>query len=1418
MTPNINVEDSYQKYTPPIAYNYNSLPYHELDWGRLENLCHDLNCLKYGVEKCFQYGKPGQKQQGFDCYVRTGQDRYILFQCKNVLSFKRTDLKKAIKIWENGTWFDKTEKFVLFSSEGLRDTTFLDEFELHHSRLSDNQIELEAWGNTRIDDELRNYPQLVQQFFGQEWRDKFCNPLALKNYLGAFQPDNHHKCIAYQAVQFYIPRRLINQNKTIEVYKGLTQSERISLPNHINSRLAENKLTRIIIKASAAIGKTKELENLGHIYSLEKDGLFPILIPLKNFQGDLNTHISYYYKKWTEILPERLLLLFDGLDEVPAAGFNDFIKKFNLFVQSNNRVNIVATIRTNVFNSDIGSAVLDKDKLDEFYLGDIEEDEIEQYISDKIPSIQVRNKCYIHFRKKWIRELLVSPFYLSALTDLFLEDQKKLPANRVEVIEKIIVYKLQQDKKKYTTEINTPLIRIFANKLAVYLTLTGKNTILESLLPSFGNLTLMEIQRCSLFKVESTDLESSISFEHNNFQEYLAAVSLSTLEWKNLEPILFHITGIHILKPKMLNTVNYLFTVLPSDGVIFKNLFQLIWDTEKELFLKFEKDKISSIQRLEIFQQIILKGKEEGVYYLGGDFRLEEFCEFINYSAEAFRFLVHELKTAKEDNHLYCLLDILYYFEQVKITPKLRTELLKEAEFILKSPSYPYAVYDRTIDILTRYKFFNNRLLKLVKNVSLHQHKMVRGAIIKYIDEGGFTAEFKYVIESNIVLTNTKDSISAGLEPFYLNYVIKHLNLENAITLLKHLKSLPERIKEITGYEGYSEEFRLINKIYKALGELFQTTENSELYTLFTDFLIAVHFEDYKMKEWGDPRFFFIMQKHKDRYFWDYLKHKEWERLSYFLSVLYEPELGKEIIEKYRLGEVSDYQIRMIRLYLDTPDHQIFQQHLIENFGDTFKFPEQPDWERIKMQRESKNLDLLQDHILFLQEAKNVYQIVQEYKGTDPEDEFIFELENSERGEIQRRLNNTIILQAIHDYDIKGDFREFQKCFNKEGWEWYVFQRVGVYLKNNKKKLTEPLVNFAERYLLNKMLPNINFDKAVKELKDGSFTVSNDANHLINFFVHDGVTLTSLDSLSMLKIDYYGFLVGSDNKKEKKIYQLVYEKTDLESFKNQLISNLQNASLADRVITTQAKACLDYNIQEGLTYMLHLLDRNSFSNRYKEHLVNIIIELADGPEIFEDIIFNISKINNEWQFKICKFLLERNYEVAQLRKLIQSTSMNTSIKTNELYWKFELLEMAIKLGSRKATSYLFNTFYKKSKTSNFLNIKSSFFTSLAIEDPEYLLEFCFQTLKHWAPNINDSGRKDLPEMIEEIIRNCAATNQKLFHKSLKEYENIIKTFMPINPKISYIKWYERRLVSSYLTSAVAYENHDQAMHLVYQLA
>lgn len=683
-----------------------TLPYNLLSWEEFEALCFDYLCEKYGEEHCSNYGERGQKQHGFDFYVRNpGVDKYRLFQCKKVESFTGGDLNQAIKLWEKGDWHERTEAFVIFSSNALGNTSFADEFESQKSRIIKTGITLEKIGSPELDNFFRDKPVLVERSFGEHWPFEFCTFFSLKRYRDGHIPAFDFKKKIYPPVNFYIKRRLTIP-PAIDKFEDYTFHNTTDLYSYIEGCFAEFRPCKILLKAEAAFGKSKEMENIAYQYSTNDQGIYPVLIWLKNFKGDLESYVTTFYKNWRDLPPDRLLLLFDGLDEVPADVYNSFIVDFNNFLQANGDIHIIASIRKNFYTDKIGKGIDPANKLTELTLNDLDDTDIKSYTLERLPDRQLRKSFERFIQRPWLKDIIQNPFYLSGLTELFIAGAQDLPKNKADLIRDIIINKTSNDRDKFGKELPISRLMVMASTMAMFLTLTGRNSIELAELKRFPPVDIEDLRRCSLFRVNESGKETTIQFDHNNFQEYLAAEKLSGLEWGKLAPIIFYLDGGMVLKPKMMNTVNYLFTLMPIASERFVTLLEKIKEANVSVLLQFEKEKIAVRTRTLIFKNIILKGKSDRIYYLSADYRLEELCDFVNYSEEAFTFLLDELEAGPESNHRICLLDIIHFYRQTLISERSRTRLISLVNGLILTPGLEYEVYDRLIDILTQYRFF----------------------------------------------------------------------------------------------------------------------------------------------------------------------------------------------------------------------------------------------------------------------------------------------------------------------------------------------------------------------------------------------------------------------------------------------------------------------------------------------------------------------------------------------------------------------------------------------------------------------------------------------------------------------------------------------------------------------------------------
>jgi hypothetical protein len=160
------------------------------------------------------------------------------------------------------------------------------------------------------------------------------------------------------------------------------------------------------------------------------ESLYPILIRLRDYiHEDLYELLTKYCKEWERINQQRLLIIFDGYDEVKETVKDDLRRRIGRLVETHPMINIVISSRNN--------GIANFEQFEVYYLQKLNlYGEVYQYIFQQLQS---RTDEFMNLiRANKMNDLLVTPFYLVKLTQLYNESPKSFPDNRTEIFNKII--------------------------------------------------------------------------------------------------------------------------------------------------------------------------------------------------------------------------------------------------------------------------------------------------------------------------------------------------------------------------------------------------------------------------------------------------------------------------------------------------------------------------------------------------------------------------------------------------------------------------------------------------------------------------------------------------------------------------------------------------------------------------------------------------------------------------------------------------------------------------------------------------------------------------------------------------------------------------------------------------------------------
>ena len=148
---------------PPVQPHLQHLPFNELSWEQFEALCAALVEVNPLTIDCHLYGVQGDDQQGIDIVAtQRGADdtETWAYQCKRYKAYTSGNLKQAL-----AKMTYQADYYVLLLS--IPATAAL-------RQVDDAQPDVFLWDANDIARKLKNYPAIVEDFFGAAWREAFC--------------------------------------------------------------------------------------------------------------------------------------------------------------------------------------------------------------------------------------------------------------------------------------------------------------------------------------------------------------------------------------------------------------------------------------------------------------------------------------------------------------------------------------------------------------------------------------------------------------------------------------------------------------------------------------------------------------------------------------------------------------------------------------------------------------------------------------------------------------------------------------------------------------------------------------------------------------------------------------------------------------------------------------------------------------------------------------------------------------------------------------------------------------------------------------------------------------------------------------------------------------------------------------------
>lgn len=1053
--------------------------------------------------------------------------------------------------------------------------------------------------------------------------------------------------IKYEEVPHYLARKVYLAKDYEPASKLLLRRE---LAHDMLDVIEQQK--RIVLISDAGVGKTTELQRIAHHFSKDEDNLYPFFISLNKYVQSLT---ELLLPDWKEIPENQLLLVLDGLDEIENKNRFDAIRQIESFADQHPSSHIVISCRTNFYNIETEQISGTLGQFSSYILLPLDSEEIEDFINKSLDKRAAEFKKTVGINQ--LQELLKIPFYLIHLVELF-RASHALPRSRADIFELLLNARIQLDVSHYRTTIeliekrNTAIGTL--ERLALGMEVLGRNYItndeFRKLISDEGLRTL--IKYCTVWR--KNEGETAIwEFEHNNFQEYLAARVLSRQTIATMKSFISFEPEHTKVIPSWLNTVSFLLNM--SDN---QDLLTWILNNEPELAVKFEPDRIDGTTRICIFKEIFNRYKERQIWIDTDKFRYSELAHF-GQSNEIVDFLLHELESPAHYTTVSNAIDLLGRL-QIPHNQRQRTiQLLVKCALDAGSGEI---VQNHALLALASLKLNSQEVInQILPTLRLSTNSRVRFGLYyflytsNYLDQNidVFLEGIKYVRSRHLF---NGGEIRFGDEHWHLTKGFERAKSPDALLkILGYFKDNPRDLDDVyfeksisiiagNCADAYSKEPLLLDSVM----ELFIILVNQHLDKVVEQ--LISFFDKSNTRLQAFQRLFAGGDKNNDR--------------MYILAALADWKCVELFIQQYEKHTLTDSDVWKFQHYLGFKDRELhlsFNEAINKKTNNRFLLPPARDYEKERKQRKQCDIKLLFDKHAFLQEIKLIFNT--ERRNTFTSRELLHvetqRWDNPYFSDLAMRTLREIAANKLISYETAYE------VVDKWDWDLFCISNVFELLSHDEDIiLSEEQKTWIANWCLSN-LDKVNFKTALVTKPKGHET-SRLAMYLWYFLRRLDLKYPPNVLLDMLSFDW---VQGTQ------MYGIEYleNRLDKVDMTTRILANLAEGIQSNDVFKNHIEYCRRNRITEVLPFALNEIANKSRNDEVRRIALETFCEMSENLPDLENIL---PKVTDDFKWDVVRELVKHNNPGAHtfLQKTLAKGKGQDKIKAAEYLIELQHLE------------------------------------------------------------------------------------------------------------------------------------------------
>ena len=1000
---------------------------------------------------------------------------------------------------------------------------------------------------------------------------------------------------------------------------------------------------RIVLLGDAGVGKTTELERIGEYFSKAGSPFAPFFVSLNRYVDESIPQLLE--PTWTALPKNRVLIVMDGLDEIEAKNRNDAIRRIESFSEQYPSIKIVISCRKNFYMMEKEGESGTLSGFSSYILLDLDDNDTEKYLQNKLgDQAEVFRKA---ISTKQLHALLRVPFYLISLVTLFLTSQYKLPENKAGIFEHLLTDRIKLDSSHFRTTIelneNRKTILKALERLALGMEMLGRNYVTDeeyAILVAAGSLRGL-IKHCTVWR-KKEGATTTWQFEHNNFQEYLAAKALSKKPLAVVKSVVSFKPDFKKVIPSWINTLSFLLNISNDPA-----LYQWILESEPEFAVRVEPSRIENSIRSSIFKHIFEKYKEKKVWI---PFDKYNHCELARFgqSEDISSFLMNEIEGATHYTTRCNAIELLSYmditFEQKHRATQLllRCALKKENERKRESEE----VQAEALIALTRLELNSREIVdQIVLKLSSTNSDLIRFGLYYFLHKSDFLNEYIDVFLEGIQYVGLKVSNVRSNAIMNARLAEEHWNLKVGIEKAKS----PEAIEKILSY--FTQNLESLDNT--TLGTTLSAVAKNAAVAYFKEpkilelaiELLSVLINKYRKEEVQQFIRFFDKTDMRLRVFEKiFAQRTENDQAMNVLSSLADPTCLEFFVQQYERGQVADKDVWLFQNLLGLNNNDLyipFNELINRKSGNKFTLPPRRDFEKERTLRRTQDISLLFHKEEFIEQLKLIFE--KEQKQIFTSDDIIKVMTHRWENQYFSDLAIYTLLQISRKQPVSLD--NITQIVNSWNWNWFCISKLHNYFESNKDlSITDEQKAWISEWCYSN-LTKVDFKTALITKSGTQFSAEPLAIYLWYFLRKFDLKYAHNVLLDMLSFDWVEGhqMVG---------IKYLEDRLPKNEMTERVLKNLKAGIQSNDVLENHIDYCMRNKLEECLSYAIAEISNNSRNYDVRRAALEAITEISETMAELEQVLTSIS---DEFKWDVVKQLVRRNSEFAHhfLRAILE---------------------------------------------------------------------------------------------------------------------------------------------------------------------